>query len=183
MADFGVAEYIMIAGAVVGAATSIDASNKQKAASRDQKDEQAIQRNKQSADDAIARRADIRQERIRRSQIMQAAANSGASGSSGEANSISNLSASIGANLSGISGGAQTADQMSFMEGRVQDNVDSANQSLAIGKTVSGALNAASTAYDKASDPNKSKSVVTPVNGQPQQSVFSNGSVGSRPIF
>lgn len=130
-----------IISSVISVGTQIDASNKQKAAARDQKDEQAIQRNKQSADDAQQRRADIRQERIRRAQIMQAAANSGAAGSSGEANSISNLSASIGANLSGISHGAQTADQMSFMENKIQGNLDSAAQSQATGQAVTGLIN------------------------------------------
>lgn len=127
---------------VIGVGTQADASNKQKAAAKDQKDEQAIQRNKQASDDAQQRRADIRQERIRRAHIMQAAANSGAAGSSGEANSISNLSANIGANLSGISHGAQTADQMSFMENKIQGNIDSANQSIATGQTLSGFIDA-----------------------------------------
>jgi len=174
-----VGTWVAVISTVIGAATSVDASNKQKAAARDQKDEQAIQRNKQSADDAIARRAEIRQERIRRAQIMQQAANSGAAGSSGEANSISNLSASIGANLSGISHGAQTTDQMNFMENKIQGNIDSANQSLATGRAITGALDAAGSAYDKAHDPNKANSVVTPVG----QNVFNDGSVGSRPIF
>ncbi len=150
MATFGVGEAIMAIGAAAGVASDIDASNKQHAAARDQKDEQAMARNKQSAEDAQTRRAAIREERVRRAQIMQSAANAGAAGSSGEGNSISNLSASIGANLSGVAGGAQTASQMSFMDNQAQNNLDSANASLAVGSTISGLANTAATAYNNA---------------------------------
>lgn len=142
----------LVISSAISVGTSIDASNKQKAAARDQKDAQAIQKNQQSAQDAIARRAAIREERIRRAQIMQAAANSGAAGSSGEANSIANLSANIGANLSSISGQAQTANQLTFVNDRAQGNLDAANQSLTIGKTVSGMINAGVQGYQSGVD-------------------------------
>jgi len=162
----------LVLSAAVGVGSSIAASKKQAAASRDQKDMQAQQHNEQAAQDAISRRAAIREERIRRAQITQAAANSGAAGSSGEANSISNLSASIGANLSGISGKAQTADQLSFTADRMQGNLDSANQIMATGKTITGMIDSGVAGY-QANEKSKlnpdgtkketTNSVVTPV--------------------
>lgn len=142
----------LVISSAISVGTSIDASNKQKAAARDQKDAQAVEKNQQSAQDAIARRAAIREERIRRAQITQAAVNSGAAGSSGEANSIANLSSNIGANLSGMSGQANTANALTFINDRAQGNLDSANQSLAIGKTVSGMVDAGVQGYQSGVD-------------------------------
>lgn len=144
------AEIALIASAVIGTATSIDASNKQKAAARDAKDAQAIQRNQQSAQDAIQRRAAIREERIRRAQILQNAANSGAAGSSGSANAISNLSGKVGASLSNISFGSQTADQVTALNNKIQGNLDNAQASLTMGKTLTGFIDAGASAYTKA---------------------------------
>lgn len=129
--------------AVVGVGTAIDASNKQKKAQKDQKNAQAVARNEQNAQDILSRRAQIREERIRRAQILQEAKNTGVSGSSGETGSISALSASIGANLSGLSRGQRTAEGIGIWAGQAQDYMDQANKSLAIGDTVTGWLNSA----------------------------------------
>ena len=142
--------WLAAVSAAVGVATSVDASNKQKAAARDAKDAQAIQRNQQAAQDAIQRRAAIREERIRRAQILQNAANSGAAGSSGSANAISNLSGKVGASLSNISFGSQTADQVTALNNKIQGNLDNAQASLTMGRTLTGLIDAGASAYAKA---------------------------------
>jgi hypothetical protein len=129
--------------AVVGVGTSIDASNKQKKAQKDQKNAQAVARNEQNAQEILSRRAQIREERIRRATIIQNAQNAGVAGSSGEAGAISALSASIGANLSGLSRGERTAEGIGIWSGQAQNFMDQANNSLQAGDTVAGWINSA----------------------------------------
>lgn len=155
----GVEAWIAGISAIVGAGASYESSRKQKQASKDQKEAEMIARNEQRAQDTLSRRAQIREERIRRAQIMQSAQNMGAGGSSGEMGSISSLSASIGANLSNISRGARTADHISYFQQSAQDNIDSANNSLAIGNTIQSWLSGGLDAYQA---PQKSKGQQTP---------------------
>lgn len=156
---------LMAVSTAVSVASSVEASRKQKQAAKDQKEAEMIARNEQRAQDAIQRRAQIREERVRRAQILQQAQNMGASGSSGESGGISSLSATIGSNLSSIRRGARTADSLSYFQQSAQDNIDSANKSLAIGDTIQSWLDKGTDAlgdYNKAKKANPS-TTVTPV--------------------
>lgn len=82
------------------------------AAYKAQAQEESKARNEQKAlnyqQQAQERRAQIREERVRRAKILQSAENGGAAGSSGEAGAIGSLSTQLNANL-GLNLGRQQA--------------------------------------------------------------------------
>lgn len=96
-----VAAIIAITGAAVGTAVSVDAANKSASA---QKERNKVANATQKAEDARNIRQQVREERIRRAEILQASENTGASGSSAESGAVSSLSVQVAENKARVSG-------------------------------------------------------------------------------
>lgn len=95
--------YLAAGAAVVGTAASIDqnrkSANAQKDARKQQENARAEQQAQQNAEAAQARRQQIREARIKRAQILQASANSGTEGSSGEIGAVGGMNTALGSNI------------------------------------------------------------------------------------
>ena len=82
---------------------------------------QAEQRAEQAARAAGERRQQIREERVKRSRIMQSSQNTGTGGSSGEAGALSSLSTQFGSNIGFNLGAKQTADSITGLNQEIAD--------------------------------------------------------------
>ena len=100
---------VAIAALVVSAASTAYSISENRQAGKKQQEAQDISTAQQKSVDLANRRQQIREERIRRAQIEQAAANQGAGGSSGEAGAISALGAQVGSNIASINQGQVAA--------------------------------------------------------------------------
>lgn len=112
---------------VMSAVATYQQSKQQKAAVEDQKDAQRVAGNQQKAQDMLNKRKMLREERIRRGQILQQAENAGVSGASGETGALSSLQATIGANMSNMTMGAQAADAITKYQQSAQDHISTGN--------------------------------------------------------
>lgn len=105
---------VAIASLIVTAVSVV----KQQEAASDARKAQKKSRNEQRANNAEVaareKRQQIREERIRRAQIMQASENAGVSASSGEMGATSNLSSQLASNLGFNAGAQQRANNMSI---------------------------------------------------------------------
>ena len=100
---------IAIASLIVSMASTAYSISENRQAAKKQQEAQDISTAQQKSVDLANRRKQIREERIRRAQIEQAAANQGAGGSSGEAGAISALGSQMGANIASINQGQMAA--------------------------------------------------------------------------
>jgi len=101
-----------IAGLVISVASAYESNRQNQAAYREQKKGAEINQAQQNVKAAAERRAQIRQERVRRAQILQASFDTGTAGSSGELGGISSLDSQIGNNMSNINEGATTSNNL-----------------------------------------------------------------------
>lgn len=92
--------------AVVGAGASYEQNRK---SASQQREARRMERGRQLAEEAENRRQQIRQERIRRAQIVQMAENTGGAGSSGVTTAVGSLSTQTGANLAFRQGQTDTS--------------------------------------------------------------------------
>ena len=134
--------------AVIGLGVSVKS---QADASKARKEGQAIQSAAQLNEDVAARRRAAREERIRRAQVMQAAENTGAGGSSKEIGAISSISQQTAAGISRQSGQQATAQGL----GQVNQNLADAQTTQAIGgamQQISGLIFSETGGWESASD-------------------------------
>ncbi|RLG28261.1 hypothetical protein DRO03_10240 [Methanosarcinales archaeon] len=123
----------------VGAATSYE---QQKDAAHASKKARKASRGAEAAKEAQNTRKRIREERIKRAQILAASSNSGASGSSSEAGSISALSTLTASQTAFAGSQGASAD---YISGKLQDASDAnrrATNTLASTQLVSSGINA-----------------------------------------
>jgi hypothetical protein len=131
-----------VVSAVVGTYSVIEGAGQRKEArsnqERAQKEGEKIQSETRAQNQAAAaaeRRAQIREERVRRGRIMQSAENTGTAGSSGEFGALGALSTglgvNIGTNLGRIGSAERTSEaaqsQTNFL-GAAQNNLQSAKE-------------------------------------------------------
>lgn len=127
--------------AVIGAVISVysyseqrDAQKEARAAQQRAADEQTKARQEQqaqnSAQAAAERRAQLREERIRRARILQASANTGVIGSSGEMGAGANLSTQLASNVGFNKGALQSANNISAYNQSAADFMNSAQNSM-----------------------------------------------------
>lgn len=83
---------VIAAAAVVGAGASVQSGQRQKAANK-------AQQKQADARAAAERRRMVREERIRRSQVINASTQTGGQGSSGEFGALAGITSQTGANL------------------------------------------------------------------------------------
>ena len=106
-------ETVALAALAVSSASTVYSIAEQRKAGKAQQEGQDIATAQQKSIDLANRRQQLREERIRRAQIEQAAANQGAGGSSGEAGAISALGSQVGSNIASISQGQLAASGIS----------------------------------------------------------------------
>lgn len=104
---------VVAAALAVTTASTVYSINEQKKAGKAQQEGQDIATAQQKSIDLANRRQQLREERIRRAKIEQAAANQGVGGSSGEAGAISALGSQVGSNIASISQGQVAANGIS----------------------------------------------------------------------
>lgn len=113
-----------IASAAVGVATAAYGASQQRAASREaradaerganaQKNAQEEQKAQAAAQQADARRAQIREERVRRARILQSSENAGSTDSSGAVGAQAGLSTNLQSNLGRQAGAALSGERQS----------------------------------------------------------------------
>ena len=115
-----------VAVAVVGGAAAHEQSRK--AASQAKKGRKTA-RAGEAAVEAQNIRQQVREERVRRAQIIAASETSGASGSSSEAGSLSALRTSVGSNIAFSKGQTEVSDAVSR---KLQQSADSTTRSQSI---------------------------------------------------
>lgn len=103
-----------------------EAKKDAKRAEAEQRKAQAEQRASNAAQSAAERRAQIREERVRRAKVIQASENTGVSGSSGEAGATANLATTLGSNIGRNIGALQTAENISQANQNAADFLGSA---------------------------------------------------------
>jgi hypothetical protein len=138
----------LVIGAAVSAGTAIYSSEQQaKAAERagkKDKEARAVASAEQAAQQGENTRAKVREERIRRAQILQSSTNTGATGSSGEIGSIGGLQTSIGANLASAARQGNSANAITGLQQSAADirsaGAAKAATAQAIGGAVSGGV-------------------------------------------
>jgi hypothetical protein len=137
-----------IIAAVVTAGSAYYSSEQQaKAAERagkKDKEARAVAGAEQAAQQGENTRAKVREERIRRAQIMQSSANTGTAGSSGEIGSIGSLQTTIGSNLASAARQGNSATAITNLQQSAADirsaGAAKAATTQAIGGAVSGGI-------------------------------------------
>lgn len=94
---------VAVVALAVTAAASYEQSRQAKAAAKDRREAASITRAEQAAQQNQSRRQQVREERVRRAQILQSAQNTGVSQSSGELGATSALGSLISGNLASMS--------------------------------------------------------------------------------
>ena len=109
---------IGLAAGAIGTVASISQSRKAAAAqqesSRWQEQTQAEQAAANAREAAIARRQQIREERVKRAQILQASETSGTADSSGELGAVGGMSTQLGSNMGASQGMLMQGQRISF---------------------------------------------------------------------
>lgn len=112
---------IAVVGLAVGVGSTIAARNQAKKSQAAQEQASKWQEASQSEESAanarqaaVARRQAIREERVKRAQIMQASETSGTGGSSGEAGAIGGMQTQLGSNMGQSQGMIMQGQRVSF---------------------------------------------------------------------
>lgn len=108
------AETVAIIGAVISAASYVEARSEAKDSRRAQENIRQEQVAQNASDAARERRQQIREERVRRARLMQAASNTGSAGSSGEMGAMGGLSTNLASNIGANIGRLQSANNISL---------------------------------------------------------------------
>lgn len=138
---------IVAVAAVAVAAGSMYMSAKQaKAASKDRKEASAVSSAENSAQRSQNRRQQVRDERVRRAQIMQGSQNTGASQSSGELGSTSALGTLISSNVASLSRQENSSNAISSWTQSAADHDLSSQQWSGIGSIAGSVFGVAANA-------------------------------------
>ena len=92
-------------------------------------------------------RQQIREERVRKAQILQASQNSGVTGSSGAIGAVGAMQTQLGTNLANASRAQQSAQGITNLNQQAANFLTSANQTQAVGGFVSSAITAGGNLY------------------------------------
>lgn len=126
-----VAVGVSAVGTVMQMEAAKDAKKAQSQAAEEQSKANAEQKAQNAAQAAAARRQAIREERVKRARVMQAATNTGVSQSSGEMGATGSLSTQLGANLGFNLGANASADRISNYNQNAADLIGSAQNKMA----------------------------------------------------
>lgn len=112
---------VAAAGAYEGYEARKDAKEAAAKGLEEQKKSNAEQRAMNAQSQAEEQRKQVREERVRRARILQASANSGTEGSSGEAGALGGLATGLASNLGFNASRAAAADRMSIFNQNAAD--------------------------------------------------------------
>ena len=118
---------VAIVALAISAVSTYQSVKASKQAAREQKNANKIQTAAQKNADAAARRQKIREERVRRAQILQQAENTGVSGSSGAIGAVGVLSNNLGQINANVNASADAAGAISDSNQRAADYSSKAN--------------------------------------------------------
>lgn len=137
----GVATVLAIASLVVAAGSAYVAHKDTVAARKQQQKASDVA----SAQNRVKQQADIRnqirQQRIRTAQIMQASSNSGTAGSSGSLGGVAALGSQVGSNISNIQGSGNSQQAILGYENQAQNELTRASTWSAVGQLASSSFN------------------------------------------
>lgn len=166
-----------IAAVVVAAASAYQQSRAAKAAAKDRKEAAAVSQAEQAAQQNQNRRAQIREERVRRAQVLQSSQNTGVSQSSGELGATSALGTLIGGNLAGMQRQKNSAAAIGSLGQSAANSDLRGAQWGAVGNVASSVFGFAAGQIGSSSSPNINPPVgqnYSPVTARSQTSIFGN---------
>lgn len=140
--------YLAIAAVAVAGASSYEANQQAKAAAKKDEEAQEVSAAEQAAQQTAQTRAQIREERIRRAQILQSSENTGVTGSSGALGSIGALQTTVGTNLAAASRQAASAQAITGLQQEAADLRSKGRDVQAQGQLASSAISAGSSLFD-----------------------------------
>lgn len=152
---------VAVAAVAVAAGSMYMSSQQAKAAAKDRKEAGAVSSAESSAQRSQNRRQQVRDERVRRAQILQGSQNTGVSQSSGETGATSALGTLISSNVSTISRQENSSNAISSWSQSAADHDLSSQQWSGIG-SIAGTVFGVSANMSMAS---KSPTSVKPTGG------------------
>lgn len=151
-----------IAAVVVSGVSAYEANRTQKAAAKKEEEARDIAAAEQTSQQRAQTRQQIREERIRRAQILQSSENTGVSGSSGALGATSALQTSLGSNLASASRQANAARAITGVQQEAADLRISAAETLQTGKLLSSAISTGGGMFDAYQSATKTTNVAEP---------------------
>lgn len=121
---------VSAAGTVASVSKQREAQQSQRQAAEEQRKVRAEQKAQLASEAANERRQQIREERVRRAQVIQASENTGVAGSSGEMGAVGNLATQLGTNIGFNVGSIARANRISEASQNAADLLGSAQNSL-----------------------------------------------------
>lgn len=137
---------VAVAAVAVTAGSMYMSSQEAKAAAKDRKQAAAVSQAESAANRNNNRRQQVREERVRRAQIMQSSQNTGVSQSSGELGSTSALGTLISANVATQSRQQNSSNAISSWNQRASDSDLASQQWSGIGSLASSVFGVAANA-------------------------------------
>lgn len=158
-----------VAAVVISGASAYESSRQAKSAAKKEKEAGKVAAAEQAAQQTAQTRAQIREERVRRAQILQSSENTGVTGSSGALGSTGALQTTVGANLASASRQTNAANAITGLQQKAADFRSQAAQTQAIGSFASSAVSAGGSIYSA----NQVAAVPTQTAQPVQQGAFS----------
>lgn len=143
----GIEIAIAVAAVATAGVTAYEQRQQQKSAEKKQKEARAVSQAEKAAQQTAQTRQQIRDERIRRAQILQQSQNTGVAASSGALGSTGALQTSVGSNIAAASRQANSYSAISNLEQGAADNLSRASEIGAIGGFVGSAISIGGAAY------------------------------------
>lgn len=135
-----VSTFVAVAAVAVSGATAYEANRQAKKAAEKQEEAGKVASAEQAAQQTAQTRAQIREERVRRAQILQSSENTGVTASSGAIGSTGALQTTVGANLASASRQANAANAITGLQQDAADALFKEQQVQAAGGFISSAL-------------------------------------------
>jgi len=137
----GIVTALAIASLVVAAGSAYMQNKNQQEARKDQKKAASIAAAQNTVANQNSIRDQVRQQRVRTAQIMQASENTGTTGSSGALGGVSALSSQIGSNIAQIGENANTQTGILTAQNSAAGNLSQAATWGAVGSLASSSFN------------------------------------------
>lgn len=133
--------YLAVAAVAVAGATAYESNQQAKAAAKKEEEAGKVAGAEAAAQQTAQTRAQIREERVRRAQILQSSENTGVTGSSGALGSTGALQTTVGSNLAAASRQANSARAITGLQQDASNLMAKSRETQAIGGAISSALN------------------------------------------
>lgn len=150
-----VSTIVAVAAVAVAVGSAYMAQKNAKAAAKDRKEASQVGQAEQAAQRNDNRRQQVREERVRRAQIMQASENTGVSESSGELGATSALGTLINSNVATQSRQQNSSNAIASWSQSAADKDLVANQWTGIGSVAGSVFGVAAGARMSSQTPNK----------------------------